>query len=94
MKVLCGTRVRSLFYSVSRTGGQTVAGESRFVYLKYWKPRGVTCTTDRSIRGNIVDAIGHPERVFMVGRLDKDSTGLILLTSGHKTCLLRESQPL
>jgi len=67
--------------SVSRTGGQTVAGESRFIYLKYWKPRGVTCTTDRNIRGNIVDAIGHPERVFMVGRLDKDSTGLILLTS-------------
>ena len=60
----------------------TVAGESRFVYLKYWKPRGVTCTTDRSIRDNIVDAVNHPERVFTVGRLDKDSSGLIILTSG------------
>ena len=58
-----------------------VAAESQFRYVKYWKPRGVTCTTDRRDRSNIIDAVGHPERIFPVGRLDKDSTGLILLTS-------------
>ncbi|KAK3270194.1 hypothetical protein CYMTET_21396 [Cymbomonas tetramitiformis] len=78
-------------YAVSAEGGsglelnlarrQKLPSESRFVYIKYWKPRGVTCTTDRTIRGNIVDAVGHRERIFMVGRLDKDSTGLVLLTS-------------
>ena len=52
-----------------------------FRYVKYWKPRGITCTTDRRDRTNILDAVRYPERVFPVGRLDKDSTGLILLTS-------------
>ncbi|EEH53367.1 uncharacterized protein MICPUCDRAFT_6886, partial [Micromonas pusilla CCMP1545] len=51
-------------------------------YVKYWKPRGVTCTTDARDRTNIVDAVNYPDaRLFPVGRLDKDSTGLILLTS-------------
>ena len=55
---------------------------SRFKYVKYWKPRGVTCTTDARDRTNIVDAVNYPDaRLFPVGRLDKDSTGLILLTS-------------
>lgn len=58
-----------------------------FEYIKYWKPRGVTCTTDTRIRGNIIDEIinisGYrpSHRVFPVGRLDKDTSGLILLTS-------------
>jgi 23S rRNA pseudouridine2604 synthase len=53
----------------------------RPVYIALNKPVGVTCTTDRRIRGNIVDFVGHPERIFMIGRLDKDSEGLILLTN-------------
>lgn len=51
------------------------------VYIMYNKPLGVTCTTDRRIEGNIVDAVQHPLRVFPIGRLDKYSSGLIFLTN-------------
>ncbi len=49
-------------------------------YIVYNKPKGVICTTEK-ISGNIVDAINHPEKIYPVGRLDKDSEGLILLTN-------------
>ncbi len=51
------------------------------VYIALNKPVGITCTTDTSIKGNIVDFVGHEQRIFPIGRLDKDSEGLILLTS-------------
>lgn len=51
------------------------------VYLAYHKPVGITCTTERHIKGNIIDAINHPQRIFPIGRLDKPSEGLIFLTS-------------
>lgn len=51
------------------------------VYLAYHKPVGVTCTTERKIRGNIIDAIAYKQRIFPIGRLDKPSEGLILLTN-------------
>nr|WP_158968225.1 23S rRNA pseudouridine(2604) synthase RluF [Paraglaciecola sp. L3A3] len=51
------------------------------VYIAYHKPVGITCTTERHIKGNIIDAIGHKERIFPIGRLDKPSEGLIFLTS-------------
>ena len=53
----------------------------RPVYLALNKPVGITCTTERHVAGNIVDFVDHPERVFPIGRLDKDSEGLILLTN-------------
>jgi len=51
------------------------------IYMAFNKPIGITCTTDRAIRGNIVDYINYPQRIFHVGRLDKDSEGLILMTN-------------
>ena len=50
------------------------------VYIAYHKPKGVICTTEK-IKGNIVDAINHPQKIYPVGRLDKESEGLILLTN-------------
>jgi len=51
------------------------------VYIAFNKPTGVTCTTERHVGGNIIDFIAHPERIFPIGRIDKDSEGLILLTN-------------
>lgn len=53
----------------------------RFSYIVLNKPEGITCTTDRSDKTNIVDFINYKERIFPVGRLDKDSSGLIILTN-------------
>jgi 23S rRNA pseudouridine2604 synthase len=50
------------------------------VFIVYHKPRGIICTTE-NIPGNIITAIAHPENIYPVGRLDKDSEGLILLTN-------------
>jgi 23S rRNA pseudouridine2604 synthase len=55
--------------------------QEEFVYLAFNKPVGITSTTDQSIKGNIVDYIGYHKRIFHVGRLDKDSEGLILMTN-------------
>jgi len=57
------------------------ANKSDRVYIVYNKPVGITCTTEQNVRGNIVDAVDHDQRVFPIGRLDKPSEGLILLTS-------------
>lgn len=51
------------------------------IYIAYNKPIGIICTTEIDVRGNIIDAIGHKERIFPIGRLDKPSEGLIFLTS-------------
>ena len=51
------------------------------IYIAFNKPPGITCTTDLKDRDNIIDFINYPKRIFPIGRLDKPSSGLILLTN-------------
>ncbi len=66
-----------------RYKGQKIGAEQKkeHVYIALNKPVGITSTTERHIKGNIVDFVNHPLRIFHIGRLDKDSDGLILLTN-------------
>lgn len=61
--------------------GSGGGGARRHVYIALNKPVGITCTTEGDVKGNIADFVGHERRIFPIGRLDKDSEGLILLTS-------------
>jgi 23S rRNA pseudouridine2604 synthase len=61
--------------------GQPLDEKPKPVYLLYHKPVGVVCTNDQSVPGNLVDALDYPQRLFAVGRLDKASEGLLLLTN-------------
>lgn len=64
-----------------RLNGKIIKAKEDFVVLLFNKPKGVTSTTDKKDKDNIIDYINYPERIFPIGRLDKDSTGLILLTN-------------
>ena len=64
-----------------RVNGNQIYVARNNVYIALNKPVGITCTTEKGVKGNIVDLVNHPFRVFHIGRLDKDSEGLILLTN-------------
>ncbi len=60
--------------------GQLIEAKENNIYLMLNKPPGITCTAAPHIEGNIIDFVNYPERIFPVGRLDKQSEGLILLS--------------
>lgn len=61
--------------------GRPLRAKEAPIYIALNKPTGVTCTTERHIKDNIVDFIGHRKRIFPIGRLDKFSDGLIFMTN-------------
>lgn len=73
MRVLPGQKVK--------VNGELIKNEIEPIYIAYNKPVGVVSTTDPNERDNIIDYISHEQRIFPIGRLDKDSQGLILLTN-------------
>ncbi|MBF0842015.1 MULTISPECIES: pseudouridine synthase [Mammaliicoccus] len=66
---------------VVKVDNKVITIDKGYVYIALNKPRGITSTTEKHIKGNVVDYVNHPERIFHIGRLDKDSEGLLLLTS-------------
>ena len=62
-------------------GGRVLTPSAELILLAFNKPLGIECTSDRSNPDNIIDCISYESRIFPIGRLDKDSTGLILLTN-------------
>jgi 23S rRNA pseudouridine2604 synthase len=64
-----------------RVDGKLIVENDNLVYIALNKPVGITCTTDTRVAGNVVEFIGHKERIFHVGRLDKPSEGLLLMTN-------------
>ena len=74
--------------------GKEIKPKQEHIVLLYNKPVGITCTTELHIKDNIISTINYPERIFPIGRLDKDSCGLILLTNNGdlvNECLRKEN---
>ena len=61
--------------------GKNITREEEDIILAFNKPRGITCTSNPDDKDNVIDFIGYPKRIYSVGRLDKDSQGLLLMTN-------------
>ncbi|WP_425445904.1 23S rRNA pseudouridine(2604) synthase RluF [Dethiothermospora halolimnae] len=64
-----------------KVDGKPIKSKEKPVYIALNKPIGITCTTEHKVKGNIVDFVNYPKRIFPIGRLDKPSEGLIFLTN-------------
>ena len=85
-KVRVNGETASHVYKVQRgdrveVDGREISSTPPPIYILLNKPRGITCTAAPHIAGNIIDFMAYPERIFPVGRLDKETEGLILLTN-------------
>lgn len=67
--------------AVVKVRGNAVKKEEEKVLLAFHKPAGVVCTAQKREKNNVIDYLGYPKRIFPVGRLDKESTGLLLMTN-------------
>lgn len=79
---------------IVKLNGRIIERKNDFVVLLFNKPKGITCSTEHKIKDNIIDYINYEERIFPIGRLDKDSQGLILLTNNGdlvNKCLRKEN---
>lgn len=79
IKAEMGTKVSK--GQVVKVNGKLISKEEDLVYIALNKPVGITCTTEHKVKGNIVDFVNHKKRIFPIGRLDKDSQGLIFMTN-------------
>jgi len=79
--VTAQTGSRVLEGSVVCVDNKPVTKEEQTVIIAFNKPAGVVCTAQKKEKNNVIDFIGFPKRIFPVGRLDKDSEGLLLLTN-------------
>lgn len=79
IKAVMGTKVKE--NANVKIDGKSLKKVDELVYIALNKPVGITCTTEKKVKGNIVDFVNHEKRIFPIGRLDKDSEGLILLTN-------------
>lgn len=79
IKATMGTKVSKS--QIVKVNGKLISKEEDLVYIVLNKPVGITCTTEHKVKGNIVDFVNHKKRIFPIGRLDKDSQGLILMTN-------------
>ena len=61
--------------------GKKVSKEEEMILIAFHKPVGIVCTVEKREKNNVIDYINYPKRIYPVGRLDKDSEGLILMTN-------------
>ncbi|MFA6805344.1 MAG: pseudouridine synthase [Candidatus Methanomethylophilaceae archaeon] len=61
--------------------GRRISREEEDIVIAFYKPAGITCTSNPDDKDNVIDYIGYPKRIYSIGRLDKDSEGLLLLTN-------------
>ena len=61
--------------------GQPVSKEEKMVLIAFHKPVGIVCTAEKREKNNVIDYINYPKRIYPIGRLDKDSEGLLIMTN-------------